>query len=111
MEWKGNRKGMEKKQKLYGTKIKRNGVELERKWNGKLKIEKVNEKLNRNGMEMEWRKKRQIKWKQNLIGMEQKWNGNGMENVGEILFCKMDLEMERNGNGMEMELIISSVWN
>ena len=62
-------------------------------------------------MEMEWRKKRQIKWKQNLIGMEQKWNGNGMENVGEILFCKMDLEMERNGNGMEMELIISSVWN
>ena len=41
MEWKGNRKGMEKKkQKLYGTKIKRNGVELERKWNGKLKIEK-----------------------------------------------------------------------
>jgi len=34
-----------------------------------------------------------------------------MENVGEILFCKMDLEMERNGNGMEMELIISSVWN
>ena len=44
MEWKGNRKGMEKKQKLYGTKIKRNGVELERKWNGKLKIEKGNEK-------------------------------------------------------------------
>ena len=62
-------------------------------------------------MEMEWEKKRQIKWKQNLIGMEQKWNGNRMENVGEILFCKMDLEMERNGNGMEMELIISSVWN
>ena len=70
MEWKGNRKGLEKKQKSYGTKIKWNGVELERKWNGKLKIEKVNEKLNRNGMEMEWRKKRQIKWKQNLIGME-----------------------------------------
>ena len=41
MEWKGNRKGMEKKkQKLYGTKIKRNGVELEWKWNGKLKIKK-----------------------------------------------------------------------
>ena len=55
MEWKGNRKGLEKKQKSYGTKIKWNGVELERKWNGKLKIEKVNEKLNRNGMEMEWR--------------------------------------------------------
>ena len=44
-----------KKHKSYGTKIKWNGVELERKWNGKLKIEKVNEKLNRNGMEMEWR--------------------------------------------------------
>ena len=55
MEWKGNRKGLKKKQKSYGTKIKWNGVELERKWNGKLKIEKVNEKLNRNGMEMEWR--------------------------------------------------------
>ena len=41
-----------KKQKSYGTKIKWNGVELERKWNGKLKIEKINEKLNRNGMEM-----------------------------------------------------------
>ena len=44
MEWKWNGKGIEKewkkKQKLYGTKIKRNGVELERKWNGKLKIEK-----------------------------------------------------------------------
>ena len=59
MEWKWNGKGIEndwkKKQKSYGTKIKWNGVELERKWNGKLKIEKVNEKLNRNGMEMEWR--------------------------------------------------------
>ena len=58
MEWKWNGKGIEKdwkkkKQKSYGTKIKWNGVELERKWNGKLKIEKVNEKLNRNGMEME----------------------------------------------------------
>ena len=30
-------------------------MELERKWNGQLKIEKVNEKLNRNGIEMEWR--------------------------------------------------------
>ena len=39
-----------KKQKSYGTKIKWNGVELERKQNGKLKIEKVNAKLNRNGM-------------------------------------------------------------
>ena len=66
MEWKGNRKGLEKKQKSYGTKIKWNGVELERKWNGKLNIEIVNEKLYRYGME----KKRQIKWKQNLIGME-----------------------------------------
>ena len=55
MEWKENRKGMEKKQKSYGTKIKRNGVELERKWNGKFKIEKVNGKQDRNGMEMEWR--------------------------------------------------------
>ena len=59
MGWKWNGKGIEKdwkkKQKSYGTKIKWNGVELERKWNGKLKIEKVNEKLNRNGMEMEWR--------------------------------------------------------
>ena len=50
-------------------------MELERKWDEKLKIEKVNEKLNRNGMEMEWKKKRQIKWKQNLM----EWNRNGME--------------------------------
>ena len=32
-------------------------------------------------------------------GMELKGNGNGVEKVGEKLFCKMDLEMERNGNG------------
>ena len=83
MEQKWNGKGIEKewkkKQKLYGTKIKRNGVELERKWNGKFKIEKVNKKYNRNGMEMKWRwngkKKRQIKWKQNLV----EWNRMGME--------------------------------
>ena len=30
-------------------------MELERKWNGKLKKEKVTEKQSRNGMEMEWR--------------------------------------------------------
>ena len=30
----------------------------------------------------------------------------------EILFCcKMGLEMERNGSGLEMEIIIRSVWN
>ena len=83
MEWKWSGKRIEKewknKQKSYGTKIKRNGVELERKWNGKLKIEKVNEKQkwkwNGNGMEMEWKKKRQIKWKQNLV----EWNRMGME--------------------------------
>ena len=45
MERKWNGKGIEKewkkkKQKLYGTKIKRNGGELEWKWNGKLKIKK-----------------------------------------------------------------------
>ena len=44
-------------------------------------------------------------------GMELKWNGNGVEKVGGKLFCKMDLEMERNGNGMEMEIIIRSVWS
>ena len=35
--------------------MKLNGVELERKWNGKLTTEKVGEKENRNGMEIEWR--------------------------------------------------------
>ena len=43
-------------------------------------------------------------------GMELKGNGNGVEKVGEKLFCKMELEMERNGNGMEMEIIKRSVW-
>ena len=66
-------------------------------------------------MEMEWRwngkKNDKLSGSKIFIGMEQKWNGNRMENVGKILFCKIDLEMERNGNGMEMELIISSLWN
>ena len=44
-------------------------------------------------------------------GMELKGNGNGVEKVEEKLFCKMDLEMERNGNGMEMEIIKRSVWS
>ena len=67
-----------------------------------------------------------MEWKQNGIGMEKKmtnhveakfdgmelkWNGNGVEKVGEKLFCKMYLEMERNGNGMEMEIIKRSVWS
>ena len=44
---------------LCGIKIKRNGVELERKWDGKL-----TKKLERNKKEMEW--------KSNADGMEKK---------------------------------------
>ena len=65
-------------------------------------------------MEIEWKwkgKKMTNHVEAKFDGMELKWNGNGVEKVGEKLFCKMDLEMERNGNGMEMEIIIRSVWN
>ena len=65
-------------------------------------------------MEIEWKwkgKKMTNHVEAKFDGMELKWNGNGVEKVGEKLFCKMDLEMERNGNGMEMEIIIRSVWS
>ena len=62
-------------------------------------------------MEMEWKKKMTNRVEAKFDGMELKGNGNGVEKVGEKLFCKMDLEMERNGNGMEMEIIKRSVWN
>ena len=49
---------------------------MEWKWNG-------------NGMEMEWKKIRQIKWKKNLM----EWNGKGME-----------MEWKVNANEMKMKL-------
>ena len=59
-------------------------------------------------MEMEWKNTtNQVEGK--IDGIECK--GNGMEKLVKKLFCKMDLEMERNGNGMELEIIRSSVWN
>ena len=61
MEWKWNGKGMKKKQKSSGNKINWNGMELERKWNGKFSTKKNNVQWNGNGME----KIRQIKWKKN----------------------------------------------
>ena len=50
-------------------------------------------------MEMEWRKKRQIKWKQNLIGMEQKWNGKELKTWVKYYFVKWIWKW----NGMDME--------
>ena len=67
--------------------MKLNGVELERKWNGKLTTEKVGEKEN----EMEWKqngdgmeKKMTNQVEAKFDGMELKGNGNGMEKVGDF---------------------------
>ena len=63
-------------------KLTRNRIEMERKWNG-------------DGME----KKRQIKWKQNLM----EWNRNGMEMEWKT-WVKYDfVKWIWKWNGMEME--------
>ena len=62
MEWKRNGR---KKQKSSGNKVNRNGMELEKKWNGKLSIEKKMW----NGMEKNSRNQIEAK----LYGMEWKW--------------------------------------
>ena len=50
-EWKRNG---EKNRKLSGNKINWNGMELERKWNGKYFTKRNNVQWNGNGKEMEW---------------------------------------------------------
>ena len=67
---------------------------MEWKWNG-------------DGMEIKMTNQVEAKFD----GMEWEGNGNRMEKVGEKLFCKMDLEMKRNGNEMEREIIIRLVRN
>ena len=50
-------------------------------------------------MEMEWKKKRQIKWKQNLM----EWNRNGMEIEWKTWVKYYFVKWIWKWNGMEME--------